>query len=250
MGNSSSSKYVTLQVATNSLSAGSDLSGSILVSIPENSASSIDLLTGASLLFICKEDTKVEYTTTSTDSNGHSHTQRHHAYSKRDLLRVAIPLTVRSNGTSVKAGSYKIPFQYTLPDDLPSSFYHASHGGYCSIRYKLKLQFRGNGSKELPLDITSKPYLGPPLSHLVQPVTSPVSLCCCIPRGFITLAANGKTSIHISYSVVDSWLMCFSNLFVCETATILTVTAIVCFLSEQYSNSTRTAGDCRFGSQK
>ena len=213
MGNSSSSKYVTLQAATNSLSAGSNLSGSILVSIPENFASSTDLLTGASLLFIGKEDTKVEYTTSSTDSNGNRHTQRRHAYAKRDLLRAPIPLTARLNRTSVNAGSYEIPFQYKLPDDLPSSFYHASHGGRCSIRYKLKLQFRGNGSKELPLEITSKPYVGPPLPHLVQPVTSPVSLCCCIPRGSITVAANGKTLINTLGGIVYSWLDCFSNLF-------------------------------------
>jgi hypothetical protein len=89
-------------------------------------------------------------------------------------------------------GSYEIPFQYNLPEDLPTNFYHSSNGGHCSIRYKLKLQFRGNGSKEVMLDIRSKPYVGPPLPQLVQPVTARVNLCCCIPKGTITVAANGE----------------------------------------------------------
>lgn len=123
---------------------------------------------------------------------GHTHTQRNHSYSKRDILRAVISLTV--NGSNdVNAGSYRIPFQYKLPDDLPSSFYHSSHGGHCSIRYKLKLQFKGNNSKELPLQIISKPYVGPAMPQLVQPVTYPVSICCCIPTGSITVAANGES---------------------------------------------------------
>lgn len=132
----------------------------------------------------------MEYTTTSTDSNGNTHTNRHYAYSKRDIIRAVIPLTVA--GSNVHAGSYEIPFQYKLPDDLPGSFYHSYRGGHCSVRYKIKLQFKGNASKELLLQIRSKPYAGPPLPHLVQPVTSPVSICCCIPTGSVTVAANGK----------------------------------------------------------
>ena len=68
MGNSSS-KYVTLQAESTSLIAGSTVTGFILVSVPENIQSS-NLLAGSSLLFIGKEDTKVEYRTSSTDSNG------------------------------------------------------------------------------------------------------------------------------------------------------------------------------------
>ena len=102
MGNSSS-KYVTLQAKTTCLSAGATLSGSILVSVPENATSS-NLLAGSSLLFIGKEDTKVKYTTTSTDSNGNSHTHTHYAYGKRDVIRAVIPLA--SAGSNVNAGSY------------------------------------------------------------------------------------------------------------------------------------------------
>ena len=195
MGNSSS-KYVTLQAKSTSLSAGSTLYGSILVSVPQNTAQTHNLLAGASLLFIGKEDTKVRYTTTSTDSNGNTHTHTHYAYGKRDVIRAVIPLSTNTSSDNVNAGSYEIPFRYNLTDDLPSSFYHSSHGGHCSIRYKVKLQFQG-GSKEVSLEIRSKPYVGPPLPQLVQPVTSPVSLCCCIPQGSITVAANGRLRSNI-----------------------------------------------------
>lgn len=143
----------------------------------------------------------MEYTTTSTDSNGNTHTHRHHAYSKRDVVRAVIPLT-SAGSSNVHAGSYEIPFQYKLPDDLPGSFYYSYHGGHCSVRYKIKLQFRDNGSKELAFNIQSKPYVGPPLPHLVQPVTSPVSVCCCIPTGSITVAANGKDYCDLAPALV------------------------------------------------
>jgi hypothetical protein len=66
------------------------------------------------------------------------------------------------------------------------------------VRYKLKLQFKG-GEKELPLQIASKAYSGPALPHLVQPVTAPVSLCCCIPKGSITVAANGELVCYAEF---------------------------------------------------
>lgn len=96
------------------------------------------------------------------------------------MIRAVIPLSNNAPSGNVNAGNYELPFHYNLTDALPSSFYHSRHGGHCSIRYKVKLQFRG-GSKEIPLEIQSKPYNGPSLPRLVQPVTSPVSLCCCIP---------------------------------------------------------------------
>eukprot|EP00804_Cyclotella_cryptica_P008039 CCRYP_004546-RA/>CCRYP_004546-RA protein AED:0.02 eAED:0.02 QI:75/1/1/1/1/1/2/200/557 len=193
MGNSSStSRYVTLQADNTSCEAGSPLSGSVLVTVPENiHKSSGDLLIGSSLLFIGKEDVKVQYTTSESDGNNGTRSVTHYDYCKRDIVRAIIPLTLtRNSSNTVNTGSYSIPFQYKIPEDLPSSFYHASHGGHCSIRYKLKLQCKGNDSSELPLQIVSKPYTGPPLPHLVQPVTSPVLLCCCVPKGSITVAAN------------------------------------------------------------
>lgn len=126
-----------------------------------------------------------------SDGNNGTRSVTHYAYSKRDIIRAVVPLTLTPNSSNtMNAGSYSIPFRYKIPEDLPSSFHHASHGGHCSIRYKLKLQFKGNDSKELALQIVSKPYNGPPLPHLVQPVTSPVVLCCCVPKGSITVAAN------------------------------------------------------------
>lgn len=66
MGNSSSiSRYVTLQAINDSCEAGSLLSGSVLVTVPEKTNKSPgDLLIGTTLLFIGKEDVKVQYTTT------------------------------------------------------------------------------------------------------------------------------------------------------------------------------------------
>ena len=114
------------------------------------------------------------------------------------MIRAVIPLTFSSASNVHSAGSYEIPFQYKLPDDLPSSFFHSSHGGHCSIRYKLKLQLKAGGKgKEMGIEVISKPYDGPPLPQLVQPVTSPVMLCCCIPKGSITVAANGETKFYL-----------------------------------------------------
>lgn len=71
----------------------------------------------------------------------------------------------------------------------------------------MKLEFRGwnGGSKEVMLNIRAKPYVGPPLPQLVQPVTVPVKLCCCIPKGTLTVAANGENSKAFLVS------LCFMN---------------------------------------
>lgn len=191
MGNSPS-KYVTIQTKSTSVTAGSTLRGSILLTVPSNPPSN-DLLSGSSLLFIGKEVTYVEYASkTLVDGGRHPNIFDSYQFGKRDILRAVIPLA--KIGRLSSNASYEIPFEYNLPEDLPSSFQHSSkNGGRCSIQYKLKLEVFGVASKEFSLNVRSKPYVGRPLPQLVKPVTAPVNLCWCIPKGTVTMAASGKT---------------------------------------------------------
>lgn len=89
----------------------------------------------------------------------------------------------------IPAGSYSLPFRFTLPTSLPCSFKIALDQASASITYKLKAQVSGKNSRlkhHLLLPIHSLPLLQPggreeQLSHTAS---------CCRNRGVVKLIAG------------------------------------------------------------
>ena len=196
MGNSSSkSLYINLN-ESNIITAGSTLTGTVSAVVPPGGdAASI----GLSLYLIGKEDVCVQYSHsvqyTDHEGNSQTRTESRNSYSKRDIVRMVIPLLSPESSFQFQAGGqYAIPFQVQIPDNVPSSMKHHAQGGHCNIEYKLKAEAKGGGmfklKQEIPLTIVAKPPSSSPVPNLVAPVSTDVKLCCCIPKGTITIAAN------------------------------------------------------------
>lgn len=192
MGNSTSAKNFSLHVdgSDHSLMAGSTLSGTVKVHVPEG-ASEESPLAKTHLLFIGKEDVKVHYTVRKTVGSGDSRrtvVQHRNSFSQHDIVRMAIPLQYPSD--IFKGGNFEIPFQFQIPDHIPSSFQNELQSNWCKIRYKLKLDIKNAIDLEIPLVIKAKPADSQPVPNLVPPFKSDVRFCCIIPRGEIFAAAN------------------------------------------------------------
>ena len=132
MGNSSSAaKNVFLSVngSRTCVQAGSTITGELRC--PQ--AVSNDPFSGVTLYFIGKEDVEVMYKEAGA---GAKHGGPKYKTAKRDIIRTIIPFDTSQD--AVRAGRY--PFEFHIPDQLPSSFYYKDgNGGFCAIRYKIKL---------------------------------------------------------------------------------------------------------------
>ena len=174
MGNLSSSTNVFLSVndSHTKILAGSTISGEIRC---PNSPITNDIYSGVTLYFIGKEDADVLY-----DSGSHGH--KHYSSKKRDIVRTIIPLD--TSRAACKSGHY--PFSFHIPDQLPSSmFYKDGNGGFCQVRYKVKLQVRGGAAQEVPIEIMAKPPLYS-IPSLLDPTIERIQMLHCIPRGSVT----------------------------------------------------------------
>lgn len=184
MGNAAAnyfSLYIDRPRRGQAVVAGSTVTGMVRVHVPTEGNFTIP--EGGRVLFTGKEDVCVRYKTT-TGSGDNRRTVTRRSYSTRDIVRMAIRLEYPSN--MIHGGNFQIPFQFQLPDQLPSSFAHGS-GSWCKIRYKVKLDIN---KREIPIVVVAKPPSSQPIPSLVEPITTPITLCCCIPRGKIILGAN------------------------------------------------------------
>jgi len=181
MGNSTSSSNVFLRIHESTqtpITTGSTISGEVRV--PHNQTP--PNMYGVRLLFIGKEDVKV--------CHGVSRNGRPKLSSKKkNIARVTIPLDTTSTNSLY-------PFQFTIPDQLPSSMhFRDGNGGYCCIRYKIKmsLPFERHGcNQEISLQIISGRSLpNSPVPSRIEPVTTRLrSSCMRSSKGTITMAAQ------------------------------------------------------------
>ena len=107
--------------------------------------------------------------------------------SKHDIIRKIIPIDMSSRHDS------RFPFQFHIPDQLPSSMYHINsdgNGGHCAIRYKVKMHLRHGLDQEIPLDIISNPPSFVPHPSIAEPMLSRIQYMCCIPQGSVCWAAR------------------------------------------------------------
>ena len=176
MGNLSSSStnvFLSVNNSHTKILAGSTISGEIRC--PDDGSITNDLYSGVALYFIGKEDADVLY-----DSGSRGH--KHYSSKKRDIVRTIIPLD--TSRTACKSGHY--PFSFRIPDLLPSSmFYKDGNGGFCQVRYKVKLQIRGRAAQEVPIEIMTKPPLYS-IPSLLDPTIERIQMLHCISRGSIT----------------------------------------------------------------
>lgn len=182
MGNSSSTNvFLSVNDSRTCITAGSTVSGEIRC--PDHSVSS-DVYAGVTLYFIGKEDVEVQYRKSGkcTKDGGAKYKA-----AKRDIVRNIIPLD--TSRSSIEAGRY--PFQFHIPGHLPSSMhYKDGNGGYCAIRYKVKLHLLKGRDQEIPLEIMAKPPRTSSIPRVADPMPTGITLFCCVPKGSITWDAG------------------------------------------------------------
>eukprot|EP00581_Thalassiosira_minuscula_P019942 CAMPEP_0183711572 /NCGR_PEP_ID=MMETSP0737-20130205/7044_1 /TAXON_ID=385413 /ORGANISM="Thalassiosira miniscula, Strain CCMP1093" /LENGTH=431 /DNA_ID=CAMNT_0025940115 /DNA_START=296 /DNA_END=1591 /DNA_ORIENTATION=- len=194
MGNSSSTNvFLTVNDSRTCITAGSTITGEIRC--PDASVSD-DIFSGVTLYFIGKEDVEVQYTESGAGTRGGG---AKYKAATRDIVRTIIPLD--TSRSSVEAGRY--PFQFHVPDQLPSSMYYKDgNGGYCSIRYKIKLHLVRGTDQEIPLELMAKPPSSTPIPTAADPMPTRIAFLYCIPQGSMTWAASAEnTRIGIGESV-------------------------------------------------
>lgn len=179
--------------------AGNTLEGRVWADIRQE-------IRGTSLVvtFKGKEQTCVRYTRTHTSRNAdgttRTHTTTHYAHGSRNICYIPLPvdqLEMTRNGR-VKPGRYVLPFQFELPNFLPSSMEYSYNGGYARIQYKIKAVLKGSGvlwsySAEQYTSVKSVatanqmiPYEGPPSTIRVR--------SCCYDKGSMSLGAHMTTT--------------------------------------------------------
>lgn len=169
---------------------GSTVSGHISADVQQEIKGS-----SLSVEFYGKEKTCVRYTTRSNDK-----TRTHYAHGERNLIRISLRVDQLQDfiqDGSVQPGRYVLPFQFSLPSDLPTSFEHSSGSEYAKIQYKVKAILRGSGwirdyqcESHVPISschpIAPVPFQGEPSTSVVD--------ACCWNRGLMTLGAHMDTT--------------------------------------------------------
>lgn len=188
MGNLNSSSinaFLSVNDSSSRITAGSTLSGEIRC--PDHSVS-IDIFSGVKLYFIGKEDVEVHCENDSGKGGGLGWPK--FKATTRDIVKTTIPLDTSKQS---KQGVY--PFTFHIPDHLPSSMYHEDgRGGYCSIRYKVKLHLMRGTDQEVPVQIMAKPPSTKPVPSLADPMPTRIAFMYCVPQGRITWAASADNT--------------------------------------------------------
>ena len=183
MGNSvsSSTNFFLYVNEPRSFTAGSTVSGE--VRCPDRSISNGIFGRGVKLYFIGKEDVEVVSSGRGgcTEDDGSKKSK----VAKHDIVRIVIPFDTPS---AVSAGRY--PFQFHIPDRLPSSmFFRDENGGHCSIRYKVKMRVVKGTDQEVPIKIVAKSPSTAPMPNRAGRVQR-ITFLRCIPQGSVSWSAG------------------------------------------------------------
>ena len=137
------------------------------------------------LYLIGEEEATIMY------ANGDGTTQSSHSSS--EIVRMRIPIA--DTGLSMQSGKHEFPFQFDLPEYLPSSMFENSTKGCACIRYMIKAEAKRDSRLLFKFEHTLTIAAKPPVNHVpipkcVEPIASNIRLLYCIPRGYISFAAN------------------------------------------------------------
>lgn len=147
-------------------------------------------------LHIVGEEYVVVHWTDKHNSEDHFERETHPLFQVHEILHTFPEET--------NEGKYDFPFEYTLAENLPSSFFSTTVGrSSCSIRYRISVVltgqsfFKENIIWELALPVRAKPI---PVPANQQPKIPPpdvqqITFCCCFNKGSMGLGAimNKKT---------------------------------------------------------
>lgn len=75
--------------------------------------------------------------------NNSNRLEDHYERNETNLINLDVPIYTPP-ASKFSAGQYEFPFQFTLPNHLPSSMYVRSGESYCCIRYELKAYLKKN----------------------------------------------------------------------------------------------------------
>jgi len=159
--------------------------------------------------FSGREKAVVHYTEERRDRDDDLINEDRYEQNEVDILNFDVPINTPIGG-HFQPGQYEFPFQFIVPQDLPSSMFVRSGQSRCEIRYEMTAYLSKN-DRSFSVNpfksntISSKPLVlqifggrnGPVSQHSYGrgPVhfpghTYPVRCCCCCFRGSMDLSAS------------------------------------------------------------
>jgi len=151
-----------------------------------------------------------------TDQNGQQHYRT--VYESRSdshkCFKYEFPCA-SFNGEFVPAGQYQIPFSFSLPEDIPSTFYYKWHNMgdcYAKIHYSAKVKLESNGNdKDLlkdQFDIVINSAQIQKTNHQRVDLNKEIVSCCCIKKGKFKMTSYFEKSAYMpgetAYLVVEA----------------------------------------------
>lgn len=186
MGNANATLAIALD--QEAVFAGSVVSGKVYLDVKKDTdASSLQLILEG------KEHSHTHWTE-SHGSGDNRHTEHHHAYANRTLIKLTFDLAEFPGG-KVAIGQYEFPFSAELPPGLPSTMYASGQGGDCRIAYSFRARmhrpglFKWDTKAKRSFLVSSMPLPPEPQPYFAAPSTTAVKMLCCINRGRMTVGA-------------------------------------------------------------
>mmetsp|Transcript_9428 Transcript_9428/g.11927 ORF Transcript_9428/g.11927 Transcript_9428/m.11927 type:complete len:449 (-) Transcript_9428:97-1443(-) len=216
MGNSNCS--LGIQTEKNAYFSGDTVRGRVYLSVNDENG-----IIAKTLNVHCSgsERAVVHYSTDHyhTDNNGrdHHHSRDNYEQNEIQILNFDVPIHTPI-GSLFQFGQYEFPFQFVIPQNLPSTMYCKDGQSRCEIRYEMNAYLSKtdrsttsfinpfnskNNIRSRPMVLTifgndsvSNPYHNQPIS-LPADHFEIYSCCCCIRQGKMELSASIDSGLFI-----------------------------------------------------
>ena len=237
MGNKSATLGIKLD--TPALVAGSPMSGRVFLFVKKE----VDCAT-LQITFKGQEYSHVHWTTTRTVGSGdnrRTETVHHHAYARRNLVHVDIPLATFPQG-KVSPGRYEFPFHTILPKNLPTSMCAHGGGGDCSINYFFRARLHRPGwlkwdvKAKASVLVSAEPVPMKKYPAFVPPSTTRVKFCCCVNKGTMSLGSTVDDTVLARGQNISVGVAAKNDSTVDVKAVRVTVTEIVSWTAAGHWN--------------
>jgi len=211
MGN----RPITIGVETDKAeyTAGSTLRGKVYLSISNRQSTGVAAQI-LQLRLVGKESSVVHHT-----SSNDSHTDDHYERSSHTFFQVDHPLYTFINQRA-PSGQYEYPFQFKLPDNLPSTMKARDGKSTCEVEYELVATLvqpggggifnsHPNSKKTISVWATAREPTDSSVQH--PPDDIPVNSCCCCEKGSMTLEACVNKTVVLHNDSIQVQYRCQNN---------------------------------------
>lgn len=211
MGNSP----ITIGVETDKAgyTAGSTLRGKVYLSISSRQSTGVAAQV-LQLRLVGTESAVIHHTTRDGDN-----TENHYERSSHTFFQVDYPLYTFINQRAA-AGQYEYPFQFNLPQNLPSSMKARDGQSTCEVEYELVATLvqpgnggifnsHPNGKKTISVFATTTEPTDSSVQH--PPDDIPVRACCCCQKGSMTLETCVDKTVVQHTDLVQVQYRCQNN---------------------------------------